>query len=181
MSDASLFTALFSLAHKNQFLDWFIIFLGEYLIFILALAAVILILKERDWRRRTYFTALVIISTVLSRSIFTEIIQFYYHHPRPFVMLAINPLIEHAPTSSFPSGHLSFFSVALTVWLINRRAGLWFMVGTLLIGLARVAAGIHWPIDILGGILVGSFSFFITYYLLKLKGAIPNVRTSYQG
>lgn len=29
------------------------------------------------------------------------------------------------------------------------------MVAALLMGLARVAAGIHWPIDVLGGIILG--------------------------
>lgn len=179
MSDASLFTLLHGLAGKNQFLDWLIIFLAEYLIFILAFIAVLLIFREKDWRRRAYFLALVTISTVLSRGIFTEIIQFYYYHPRPFVALNFMPLIDHAPTSSFPSGHLAFFSVVLTMYLLDRRAGIWFAVGALLIGLGRVSAGIHWPTDILGGIGVGAIGFFAAYYLLKLRGFTPNARLSH--
>jgi len=178
MSDASLFSLFHGLANKNQFLDWLIIFFAEYFIFILAIVAVILILGEKDWRRRAYFIALVVISTILSRGIFTELIQFYYHHPRPFVTLGFTPLIDHAPTSSFPSGHLAFFSVALTMYLFNRRVGIWFMLGTLLIGLARVSAGIHWPADVLGGIAVGSIAFLSTYYLLKIKGLTSNVQTT---
>ena len=168
--DQQIFSWLYNLADKNQLLDWFLMFLAEYLIFILAIAAVILILKEKNWRRRAYFAALVTISTILSRGIFTELIQFYYHRPRPFAAMDFEPLIYHAATSSFPSGHMAFFSVVLAVWLINRRAGAWFFVGSILIGLGRVAVGVHWPSDILGGILVGALSFCIAYYLLKLKG-----------
>ncbi|MDP3991343.1 MAG: phosphatase PAP2 family protein [Candidatus Colwellbacteria bacterium] len=179
--DQQIFSWLYNLADKNQLLDWFLVFLAEYLIFILAIAAVILILKEKNWRRRAYFAALVTISIILSRGIFTELIQFYYHHPRPFVAMDFEPLIYHAATSSFPSGHMAFFSVVLAVWLINRRAGVWFFVGSILIGLGRVAVGVHWPSDILGGILVGALSFFITYYLLKLKGfTLDGKQASYQ-
>ncbi|MDP3734918.1 MAG: phosphatase PAP2 family protein [bacterium] len=39
--------------------------------------------------------------------------------------------------------------------LVNRLLGTLFMVAALLMGLARVAAGIHWPIDVLGGIILG--------------------------
>lgn len=180
MSDASLFSFFFSLAHKNQFLDWLIIFFAEYLIFILAIIAAILILKEKDWHRRFYFAALAIISTILSRAVFTEIIQFYYYHPRPFAAADISPLINHAATSSFPSGHMAFFSIVLTVWLINRRIGAWFAAGAFLVGVSRIAAGIHWFTDILGGIFVGALGFFIIYYLLKLKGATPNGRAGRQ-
>jgi undecaprenyl-diphosphatase len=179
--DQQIFSWLYNLANKNQLLDWFLVFLAEYLIFILAIAAVVLILKEKNWRRRAYFAALVTISTILSRGIFTELIQFYYHRLRPFVAMDFEPLIYPAATSSFPSGHMAFFSVVLAVWLINRRAGVWFFVGSILIGLGRVAVGVHWPSDILGGILVGAISLFITYYLLKLKDfTLDGKQASYQ-
>ena len=177
MSDASVFSLLYGLVHKNQFLEWFLVFLAEYFIFVLALIAVLLVLREKNWRRRAYFAALATISTILSRGIFTELIQFYYYRPRPFAAMDFSPLIDHAATGSFPSGHMAFFSVVLTVWLINRRAGAWFFLSSILIGLARVAAGIHWPSDILGGALVGALGFLTAYYLLKFRGLTSNART----
>lgn len=172
-----IFSFLHSFANQNQFLDWLIIFLAEYLIFILALIAIVLILKEKDWRRRAYFLALVVISTILSRGIVTELVQVYYPTPRPFVAMNFVPLVDHAPTSSFPSGHLAFFSVVLSVWVLDRKWGIIFLVGTLLIGAARVVSGIHWPLDILGGATVGTASFLAAYYALKLKGLTPHART----
>ncbi len=170
MSDASVFSFLFGLAHKNQFLDWFLVFLGKDLIFILGIVFVILVLREKDWRRRFYFSALALISVILSRGIITPLIQFYYDKPRPFTILDIQSLINHAATPSFPSGHITFIvPIALTVWFINRRVGIWFIISAILIGLARISAGIHWPSDILGGIVVGTLSFFAIYHLLKLK------------
>lgn len=169
--DERLFGILYGLTHKSQLFDWLIIFLAEYLIFILAFTAAIFILKEKDWRLRFYFFSLTIISVVFSRGIITSLIRFYYERPRPFVAMDITPLIDHAATGSFPSGHMAFIvPIVLTIWLINRRVGIWFLAGALFLGLARAATGIHWPTDILGGALVGTASFLATYYLLKLRG-----------
>lgn len=185
MSDASVFSLLYGLTHKNQFFDWLLIFFAKYLIFnwiIILLGAFLLILfLERDWRRRFYFSSITIISVILSRGIITESIRYLYYRPRPFETLGIEPLISHAATASFPSGHMTFIiPIALVFFLMRRRLGVWFLLGSVLIGLARVAVGVHWPSDILGGILIGAASFFATYYLLKLKGVTLNARTSHQ-
>ena len=75
-------------------------------------------------------------------------------------------------TASFPSGHITFIvPIALTVWLMSRKRGSWFLLGAVLIGVGRVAVGIHWPSDILGGFLIGGLSFATVYYLLRWKGA----------
>src|SRR3989344_8484581 len=118
------FSFLYDLADKNQFLDWFLIFGAEYLIFLLGAIFIFFLLKEKDWRRRFYFFALAFISTILSRGIITSLVRLYYDKPRPFTILDVQTLIEHAATPSFPSGHVAFIiPIALTVWLINRRIG----------------------------------------------------------
>lgn len=178
MSDGSVFSFLFGLAHKNQLLDWLFVFLASYLIIFLVIVFLYFLFKEKDWRRRFYFSALAIISVLLSRGIITDLIRYFYNKPRPFAVLDINSLIEHSATASFPSGHMTFFiPIVLTAWLMNRKAGIWLSVGAVLIGISRIAVGIHWPSDILGGILIGAVSFFTTYYLLRLKGFTLNGRT----
>ena len=180
--DQQIFSWLYNLANKNQLLDWLFVFLADYLLYILIAIFFGLILREKDWRRRFYLGALTIISIILSRGIITPIIRFFYDRPRPFVTDNIEPLINHITTHSFPSGHLAIFiPIVLALWLLNRRAGLRFSIGAILIGLGRVAVGVHWPTDILGGIAVGSLSFLATYYLLRLKGLTSHARTtSYQ-
>lgn len=180
--DQQIFSWLYNLANKNQLLDWLFIFLADYLFYILIAIFLWLILKEKDWRRRFYFGALTIISITLSRGIITPIIRFFYDRPRPFVADNIEPLINHITTHSFPSGHLAIFTpIFLILFLINRRLGFWFFVGAILIGIGRVATGVHWPSDIIGGIVVGALGFFATYYLLRFKGLTSHARTtSYQ-
>ena len=108
------------------------------------------------------------LATILSRGIITPILEHFINSPRPFVATGIDPLIKHAATNSFPSGHIAFIvPIAIALWYINKKAGWWAYVGVFLIGVSRVAIGVHWPTDILGGVLVGIVSFAIAKKLLS--------------
>ncbi len=80
-------------------------------------------------------------------------------HPeaRPFVVdPSTHLLITHAPDSSLPSDHaLVSFGVAGTVLWWRRLAGIALLLIGALIGVARVYVGVHWPVDIAAGVLVG--------------------------
>ncbi|MBI2025158.1 MAG: phosphatase PAP2 family protein, partial [Candidatus Harrisonbacteria bacterium] len=49
---------------------------------------------------------------------------------------------------------------------INRRWQLWFIGLTVLMGIARIMIGAHWPSDILGGAIIGIGSAFLVKQLL---------------
>ena len=49
--------------------------------------------------------------------------------------------------------------------------GLVFIASVILMGLARIAAGVHWPSDILGGILIAVFSYFLVKKILPCKNS----------
>ncbi len=61
------------------------------------------------------------------------------------------------PWSSFPSDHaVLFFALATGVWLVNKKAGLFLYVYTIVcIALPRIFLGIHYPTDLLAGALLG--------------------------
>jgi undecaprenyl-diphosphatase len=44
-----------------------------------------------------------------------------------------------------------------------------FMAGSLLMGIARIFVGVHWPLDILVGIVIAFVSAFIVNLLLATK------------
>ena len=73
---------------------------------------------------------------------------------------------------SFPSGHASFFmALACAIFISHKKAGYLFMFFALLIGIARIIAGVHFPVDILGGFILGYaisrvIYFFRCYYHL---------------
>lgn len=98
----------------------------------------------------------------------TPIIRTWYYRPRPFVALSIEPLISHPINSSFPSGHLAFLiPLGLVLWFLNKKASLLFLLGALLVGFSRIAVAVHWPSDILGGILIGIAGFVLAQLVLK--------------
>ena len=95
------------------------------------------------------------------------IIRFFYHEPRPFSFYNFTPLFNEAGWS-FPSAHAAwFFALALVVFFANRKWGWWFIALAVLMGLARIYAGVHWPMDIVGGAIVGLLSAWAVHRMLR--------------
>jgi undecaprenyl-diphosphatase len=162
--DKIIFQAINGLAHQWWFLDWLGVFLANYLSYFLILIAVFVLIKEKKWRQRIYFFCLALLSVILARGIIVETIRFFYYKPRPFSALQIQPLIDHNITSSFPSGHAAaYFALALAIFYFDKKWGGWALSMGVLMGAGRIFTGLHWPLDILAGALIG----LVTVFLLK--------------
>ena len=151
------------LQHLVASLPWMIpivIFLARWLILVeIALALSLLVFHEAKKRRATYESAwaagiALIITSLLSR---------LFSRPRPFlshveVMLLIPPPFN----TSFPSGHTATaVAIACALFGANKKMGIAAFVLAACIALGRMAAGVHYPSDILGGVCVGLVSYGI--------------------
>lgn len=157
----SLFYYLNNLAGKSTCFDSIVIFIAQYLAYWLAAAFFALVILEKDKKKKFKMLIFSVLSIFLSRIVITEIIRFFYYVPRPFVNNDVFQLIFHETSGSFPSGHAAFFFALATVIMFATRWRTWgavFFAGAILIGLARIIAGIHWPLDILGGAVIGVIS-----------------------
>ncbi len=93
---------------------------------------------------------------IVSRLIFTPIIRFVLPRTRAYEYLSVHLVGPFDFANSFPSGHAAFFfAVAFMVYYFDKKLGYIFLGGALLMGLARVVAGIHFPLDIIAGALLG--------------------------
>jgi undecaprenyl-diphosphatase len=112
--------------------------------------------RNRATRERNQRTVLVAVLSLLLANIVLRLCNLIYFRPRPFYSHPVNLLFYYPTDSSLPSNAATVgFSLAVSVWLKSRGAGLAFLLAALLFGLARVFCGVHYPGDILAGLLLG--------------------------
>src|SRR3989344_1221519 len=153
--DTAIFRTLTAFSGKSTLLDLIAVFFAEYFGYILIIIALILVFRLPVSRARLSAIALCVLSTLLARGLLTELIRFFFPRLRPYVVFGLEPIIFET-SASFPSGHMAFYgALAAVMFFLNRKIGLWFFGGVLLMGIARVFTLVHWPFDILGGIGIG--------------------------
>lgn len=109
---------------------------------------------------------MVLLAALLAVGI-ADFLKYWIGAPRPFVLLdGIRGTFEHDPFGSFPSAHMTFFTAlaAATFKKSSVLSGMLFAAAGI-IGLSRIAAGLHFPIDIIGGFFLGLAVAVIVEYL----------------
>lgn len=167
--DLSVLLFLNSLVGHSALGDAALVFLATYLPFLIVIGFAFYIFRLSGLTKRQQNIALLLsmLAAFISRIGITSSIRYFFQRERPFVALDVHDLFV-VSSSSFPSGHAAFFfAFSTVVFHYNRTLGVVSFVLTLFVCLARVAAGVHYPSDILGGLVVGVFSGFLTLYVYK--------------
>jgi len=87
---------------------------------------------------------------------------------RPFIALNLPQHVLTDHSYAFPSGHTAVvFTLATATHFFNKKLAYFLYASGLVIGLARIAGGVHYPSDIAGGIILGIFIGFIVYKLWR--------------
>ncbi len=99
-------------------------------------------------------------------------ISSLFPHARPFVEGFGYTFMHHSPDSSFPSDHgtaIFTFALAFLFWHRVWSGAVLFVIG-LGIAWSRVYVGVHWPMDMLGGFLVGMLACLFSQLVWNLFG-----------
>ncbi|HWI50827.1 MAG TPA: phosphatase PAP2 family protein [Symbiobacteriaceae bacterium] len=96
----------------------------------------------------------------------TDLPSILYHRPRPFEVSSVTVLVRNPPPlPSFPSAHVAV--VAAFAGAMGRRLGRWSAAAWALVGasmFARVFIGVHYPTDVLGGLVTGWVAGAVVYH-----------------
>jgi len=159
-TDLASFRAINGMAGRSDALDAFFVFCATYLIFLmiaLVLAYVAVSWKTSHFEGRVENLAHVVWGAVIG-FLAEQAIGFLWFRPRPFAALedVVKLADRMADEKSFPSAHATLaFAVAGGIALHNRKWGNALLVLAALVAFGRVAAGVHYPTDVVAGAVVG--------------------------
>lgn len=178
--DQQLFNLIYSLSGRWALLDALILFCARYLIFIIIGLIIGWWLNLQRIRESDHWPVLSkkkllefghLSLSVIVAFLINQLIGLFYFRPRPFVThLNVHQLVNPLGQKSFPSDHTTVaFVLAMAVYSHHKPLGRVLIFLAMLVGFGRIAAGVHYPLDVLGGAIMGIIVALVIYYLLGFK------------
>ena len=159
--DWTLFRNINGLAGRSALVDTVIrLLMNDYLLTTALVLVLFALWFSGDSLEERLQNQMAVPSAVLAMfagNLLIKVMNVLYYRPRPFASHVVTLLFYRPSDSSFPSNATAVgFSLATAVWLHNRKAGTAMFVMALLLGASRVAGGVHYPSDVLAGMLMGA-------------------------
>jgi undecaprenyl-diphosphatase len=156
--------------HRAAPLDWLFVSVsvaGYAGLLWIGLAVVLAVLE----RRPVLTTAALTAGTVWAADLLTLGLKALAGRARPYEALpAADPLLRADVGHSLPSGHAATaFAGAVFLGYLFRRFAVPLLVLAALVAFARVYVGVHYPLDVLLGALVGSLVALAVIGALRLR------------
>lgn len=162
--DYSLFQMINHLAVSDSFLNGLMEFLAEKAMYLFFIGLVVYWFYKKPNNRGMVIEAVIAACIAL---LISAIIGHFYNRSRPFVAHHVHQLIAHAKNASFPSDHATgTFVIATIFWIWKKRAGWVWLILAAAISLSRVWTGVHYPFDVIGGMIIGVSAAFFTHAFL---------------
>ncbi|HKC05174.1 MAG TPA: phosphatase PAP2 family protein [Patescibacteria group bacterium] len=135
--------------------DLIIMFFASFLIYFLFLGLIVLWFIDGKIEKEQVVHALF---ACLFAWTIAFLIKHFFPTLRPFMVNGKGIDVLLRPTDgAFPSEHTTLaFALATTIFMHDRKVGWLFLIGALVVGVARVFANVHYPVDILGGAFLGT-------------------------
>ncbi|MEZ2298245.1 phosphatase PAP2 family protein [Variovorax sp. RCC_210] len=151
--------ALFQwLAAGTQPTPWVLSVASAFALWGAWLSAIVLVVAL--WRHRPDRAYLCVVAAAAGlASLLSHAIAMQLDVPRPFVLGLAPAYIAHGGRGSLPSTHATVMFMVAIAFLLRpglRRPGLLLLAVAAVTGWARVYVGVHFPLDILAGLLLGA-------------------------
>ena len=143
----------------------FITYLGDAGILWIILSVLFLIFVKT--RKTGLMTASALILDLLTVNI---LLKNIIARTRPYEVIEnLTILIEKQSDKSFPSGHTaaSFAFVSVLWFMAPKKVSIPFTVVAALIAYSRLYLGVHYPTDVLGGVVVGIVCGVMAYFIVN--------------
>ena len=134
---------------------------------ILWILITIVLLLDKKTRNVGYMSALALIGSLIVDNI---LLKNLVARTRPYEVIdGLKLLIEKQSDYSFPSGHTgSSFASAIVLWKeLPRKYGVMALIVAVLIAYSRLYVGVHYPSDVLAGVVIGTVLALVSVWLVK--------------
>ncbi|NQV01124.1 MAG: phosphatase PAP2 family protein [Bacteroidia bacterium] len=141
------------LESMDEALSWF----SAATTYISIIMILIVILSSR-FRKAGLMKSLQMFATFFIAALINYTMKSYFLRERPFRVYESIEKLAEGGSSSFPSGHtLEAFAMATVISLLFRRRKIQFpvFIWAILVSYSRLALGVHYPTDILAGVVFG--------------------------
>ena len=134
------------------------------------IAATVLLMIPKKTRKVGLMSAIALLgSLIINNNLIKNLVQ----RPRPFRTFPELQIIIPTPSEfSFPSGHTSSSFAAAAVFYrhLPKKLGVPSVVLAGLIGFSRLYVGVHYPTDVLAGVIMGILLSYMAEFLVDFIG-----------
>ena len=125
------------------------------------------------FRKKVWFRngLLVLFSLLADLILCNKMLKPLFDRTRPYYVLDYEPMIPPVGDASFPSGHTAVsFAAATAIYAINKKWGIAAYAFAVLMGFSRLYLGVHFPLDVFCGAIVGTVAAKLVLFLAKKIG-----------
>jgi membrane-associated phospholipid phosphatase len=147
---------------------YYISFTATFISISLLLIMLFASIRAKSKPLRVVFYKMLAVLIVVAIVSFT--LKTIFVRERPFITYPDIEKLSEAGNSSFPSGHtLEAFAIAVafSILIPKRKLFIPVFIWATMVAYSRMALGVHYPSDVLGGMVIGAFIGWLVPWLIN--------------
>ncbi len=137
---------------------------------LVSISILLLLLLFSFFRKSVLSIFMRLLTVFLTSALMIWLAKFIIVRERPFITHTDIKKLSEAGSASFPSGHTTeAFAMAFAIMMVTNKwqFAVCSYAWAFLVAYSRMALGVHYPSDVLGGMVLGTL---IAFILLKISG-----------